>query len=261
MNIPMLINEECRNLEAVILGGGFGTRLSHVVSDRQKILAEVNGRPFIFYLLDQLCEVGIRLVTLCTGYKGACVKNTIGEKYRELTIQYCHEEEPLGTGGALGNATAMICNDLIMVMNGDSYVDLDLKKLLKYHQKTRARVSIVITPVDATERYGSVEVDQNGEVVAFFEKKASSIVGSTYINAGIYLIEKSVLEELPAGQKLSLESEVLPTLIGKRFFAYKAAGNFIDIGTPESYEMAGRALNLFGVTQGSTRAKTVVNPQ
>ena len=261
MNIPMFSDVECRKIEAIILGGGFGTRLRHVVSDRQKILAEVNGRPFIFYLLDQLCEAGIRRVTLCTGYKGAYVKKTIGGKYRGLAIQYCHEEEPLGTGGALGNAKAMISSELIMVMNGDSYVEVDLNKLFKYHQKNRARVSIVITPVDATERYGSVKVDQNGEVVEFFEKIASSITGSTYINAGIYLIEKSVLEELPVGRKLSLESDVLPTFIGKRFFAYEAAGEFIDIGTPESYKLAGRTLNLVGVNRGSTRAKIVVKPQ
>ena len=120
----LLIKKQYDN-PVFLMAGGFGKRLRKVVPDRPKVLAEVNGRPFIFFLLDQLSESSIRRVILCTGYKSECVEDTVGSSYRTLSLEYSKEARPLGTAGALRNAKQMFCSELILVINGDSFVDFD----------------------------------------------------------------------------------------------------------------------------------------
>jgi NDP-sugar pyrophosphorylase family protein len=215
------------------------------VPDRPKVLAEVCGRPFIFFLLNQLAKVGIQRAVLCTGYKGWCVEKVVGRRYRTLNLEYSKEARPLGTGGALRNANQMVSSELILVMNGDSFVDVDYQEFVTWHQRKNARLSIVMAAVEAPGCYGTVGTDLDGKVTNFSEKKDAKNSGSTYINAGIYLMHRSIIDALPAGNKLSLEREVLPQLVGQQVFGYKTTGIFIDIGTPESYRSAGTVLEAF----------------
>ncbi len=221
---------------AAILAGGKGTRLRPCVSDRPKVLAEVRMRGFLSFLLDQLADSGFSSVTLLTGYMGDQVRTTFGETYRNMNLGYCREEEPLDTAGAVRGALHLLDSDPVLVMNGDSYCEADLGAFLTWHCAMRAEVSMLLTQMRDTTRFGQVRVDELGRVLAFEEKFSGS--GQGWINAGIYLIGHPVLETIPSGRPISLEKQMFPEWVGRRFFGYTNSGRFIDIGTPESYNAA-----------------------
>ena len=197
----------------------------------------INGGPFLTYLLDQLDKVGMRKVILCTGYMACSVEDTLGKKYKNLEIIYSVENESLGTAGALKFAYPFLVTEQILVMNGDSFVEYDVYELFSYHLKKEAVASIVLAEVDDVSRYGEIEVNSEGEVRRFAEKGDKSGVG--WINAGVYLMKKDVLNTVPDETPFSLERQIFPSLIGKELYGYKANRKFIDIGTPESYAVAG----------------------
>lgn len=221
------------NITAAILAGGFGTRLRCVVSDKPKVLAEVKGRPFISYILDDLALAGMRRVILCTGYRGEQVEAQLGTAYRGMKLSYSLETSPLGTAGALRNALPLIQDDRLIVMNGDSYFESNLPLFADLHRGKGATCSMALVHVPDTTRYGRVELDENQSVQYFIEKGAGQ--GPGMINAGIYLFERHVIERIPPHKEVSLERDVLPALIGNKFFGFPSSGRFIDIGTPNSY--------------------------
>jgi NDP-sugar pyrophosphorylase family protein len=223
---------------AAILAGGKGTRLRPCVSDRPKVLAEVGMRGFLFLLLDQLADSGFSSVILLTGYMGDQVRATIGETYRDMNIGYCREEEPLDTAGAIRGALHLLDSDPVLVMNGDSYCEADLGTFITWHRAMGAEISMLLTRMRDTARFGHVRVDELGRVLAFEEKFSGS--GPGWINAGIYLISHLMLETIPSGRPVSLEKEMFPGWVGRRSFGHRNSGRFIDIGTPESYKAAQR---------------------
>ena len=227
---------EVADINSMILVGGRGTRLRTTVSDRPKVLAPVNDRPFLTYILDQLVSAGFQEVILCTGYMGDMVKETFGYSYGNLTITYSQEKEPLGTGGALRLALPMIKTEYILAMNGDSFVDASLAEYLNWHVSMKAKASLLMVKVNDTRRYGQVEVNRDGGIVGFEEKGVTT--GPGWINAGVYTFARSLLELIPEGRYSSLEREFLPALIGTDLIGYPCDAKFIDIGTPESYSMA-----------------------
>lgn len=224
------------DLTVAILAGGKGTRLQSVVSDRPKPLAAVAERPFLAYQLDQLAAAGIRRVVLCTGYMGAQVKCAFGASYAGMRLEYSLESVPLGTGGALRNALAHITSNPVLVMNGDSYCDANLADFWTFHCQRHADASILLAEVGEADRYGQVRVDDQQRVAAFVEKGASA--GPGWINAGIYLIARRLLESIPPGKAVSLEREVFPGWVAARFYGHRCRARFLDIGTPESYALA-----------------------
>lgn len=232
------MKQNLSDIPAVILAGGLGTRLRSVVADRPKCLAEINGRPFLAYQLDQLIKAGIRRAVICTGFLSTQVEETFGPTYGTISLHYSPEHEPLGTGGALRNALPLLDHGPLLVMNGDSYLDADLPAFFDFHLDSDALASILLTGMSDVSRYGQVEADDRDKVVGFIEKGKQS--GPGWINAGIYIMEHSVVAAIPAGREVSLEREVLPSLIGKGFFARRNPGRFIDIGTPETYGEAAR---------------------
>ena len=223
-------------VEAVILAGGYGTRLRKVVADRPKVLAQVNGQPFIYILLDKLSEASIRRVLLCTGYMGDRVEEVVGNQYRSLRLDYSREDTPLGTGGALANAKNMLRGEMVLVINGDSFVDIDYRNFAAWHVMKNADISIAIRLCDIADRYGTIEIALDQRVTKFSERTNPRIDGPVYINVGVYLMRRSIIDALPSQDKLSLERQVIPSLIGNNMFGYKTCGKFIDIGTPESYQ-------------------------
>lgn len=232
-------------IPALILAGGLGTRLRSAVPDMPKVLAPVAGRPFLLHLLEQLADASLRNIILLTGYRGNEVEQTIGNRCGPLRIRYSQEKSPLGTGGALRQALDLIsphggtASSTILLMNGDSHCGLDIDYLWRQHRRTRAELTMALAQVDDASRFGLVQMDGDDRVTGFIEKRATA--GPGWINAGVYLLDREWIAEIPAGQPSSLERDWLPRWIERgRMFGHRSAGSFVDIGTPESYADAER---------------------
>jgi NDP-sugar pyrophosphorylase family protein len=224
------------DITAVILAGGLGTRLRSVLADRPKVLAEVNGRPFLAYLLDQIVEAGVRSVVICTRHKGEQVRSALGEAHRDARLLYSQEPAPLGTAGALRYARPLLQSDPILVLNGDSYCDTSLIDFFHWHQAQNANATLLLTEVPDTQRYGRVQIDESGRVLRFEEKGGAG--GAGWISAGVYLIQRPLLETIPADRAVSIEREMFPAWIGRGLYGYGRWSRFLDIGTPEAYAVA-----------------------
>ena len=230
------MSEELQRLTAAILAGGLGTRLRPVVAARQKAVAEVGGRPFLLHLLDQLADAGLGRVVVCAGYRAEDVHASAGTEYRGLSLFYSEEPAPLGTAGALRFALNLLESDPVLVMNGDSYCDADLQSLWETHRARGANATLVVRQIDDTTQSGRVTFDDRGTITSFIEKGAA--VGPGWINAGIYLLGRALIESIPVGQPVSIERETFPAWIGRGLFACPTRGKFMDIGTPDSYAAA-----------------------
>ncbi len=231
-----------KSIAALILCGGQGTRLRSVIADKPKVLAPINGHPFLSYLLDQLDVACFHNVILCTGYKGEMVKETLGSPCRGLNIRYFHEPEPLGSGGALRHAFPMIESEIVLVMNGDSYIDVDFPDFLNWFLEEGHDNAILLTKVGDMSRYGSVKINEGGKILRFDEKQEES--GPRWINAGTYLLKASLLQHISSEKLYSLERELFPDLIGKSLYGYFCESKFLDIGTSESYPKVERFLQI-----------------
>jgi histidinol-phosphate phosphatase family protein len=229
--------EDLSRVTAAILAGGMGTRLRNAVADRPKVLAPVLGKPFLAYLLDSLADAGLRDVVLCTGYRAEMVQAEFGSHYRNLSLRYSCEPSPLGTAGALRNVLTQLTTPDVLVMNGDSYCSADLPAMLAAHCIRNAAATLTLVEVADVSRFGRVETDAQGQVVRFDEKGCRT--GRGWINAGVYLLGRNVLESIPAQREVSLEREVFPAWIGRGLWSFASGDSrFLDIGTPESYALA-----------------------
>ncbi len=236
----LTLSNKLSKITAAILAGGLGTRLRSVVSGRPKILAEVNNRPFIAYLLDQLSQAGVKKVVLCTGYLGEQVKATFSEYYKGLTLLYSQERATLGTGGALRLAFPLLKSEPVLVLNGDSFCQVDLINFLNLHITKKATASMFLSEVPDVSRYGSVQLSINGEITSFEEK--SKKTGAGLINAGVYLLNNTFLESIPVNTNISLERETFPMWINRGLYGFQSKANFLDIGIPQDYAAAGHFL-------------------
>jgi NDP-sugar pyrophosphorylase family protein len=233
------------DIPIVILCGGLGTRLKSVVRDVPKVLAEINGRPFLAHLLDRLCGQGAREILLSTGYKSEMLEQFVDDRADdEMHIRCIREDQPLGTGGALRFVSdeAKLTFPFI-ALNGDTFFSGELERLIRFHRHSRATGTLAVVEVPTADRYGTVEFDgRTGELTAFEEKIFQS--GPSWINAGAYVIERAILELVPEKRSVSLERDVLPEWVGRGLFAcpFRRA-HFLDIGTPDDYT---RAQDLLG---------------
>ena len=230
---------------ALVLAGGLGTRLRDTVPHRQKVMAPVGGRPALTRVLDQLAGAGVRRTVLGVGYLADQVRDLLGTTYDGMALAYSEETEPLGTAGALRRALPLLEGDPVLVLNGDSFVEANLAAFLAWHRAHRARASILLARVADPARYGTVGTDPEGRVTAFREKDpgvpgapAASGAADSWVNAGVYLLAREVIDGLPVRTPLSLERDVFPGLVGAGLAACRGGGRFIDIGTPESYAEA-----------------------
>lgn len=230
------MSEQLADTSAAILAGGFGTRLRSVVADRPKVLAEVAGRPFISFLLDQLEFAGVREVVLCTGYMADLVETTLGNHHRSLRLGYSPETTPLGTGGAIRAALPMLTGETVLVLNGDSYCHADIAAFHRRHRERQAKASILLAHVPDAGRFGSVKIDDAGRVAEFAEKWPNA--GPGWVNAGIYLIERELLADVPADHAVSIERDVFPQWVGRGLYGDTGGLAMHDIGTPESFAAA-----------------------
>lgn len=219
-----------------ILVGGRGTRLRPLLPDAPKPMALIAGKPFLEYILTWVERAGFRHVVLCAGYLARQIQDRLGkgEKFG-LRLDYSLETQPLGTWGAVRHARKWVQGSDFLVLNGDSWVDVDLRQFLHFHRTKGAVASIALANVSPAGRFGSVRLDANGngKIVEFNEKEAGA--KATLVNAGVYVFAERVFQVAPP-TATSLEREVFPALVGKGLYGLVVPGKFIDIGLPEDYK-------------------------
>ncbi|MBA3832259.1 MAG: NTP transferase domain-containing protein [Chthoniobacterales bacterium] len=221
---------------AFVLCGGLGTRLRSVLSDRPKSLASVAGVPFLRILVERIRSQGIREIVLGTGHLAGQIEEHFGDGHDlGLTIRYSREQAPLGTGGAVKLAQTML-SDPALILNGDSYVEWDLAGMLQFADTQKADLVMALQSVADVSRYGNVMLADNGRIIQFIEKGLNS--GPGLINAGVYLLRKAIVRELPKDKAVSLERDIFPRLLSRRVYGLVSEGPFIDIGLPDDLERA-----------------------
>ena len=227
--------------EAIILAGGFGTRLQGVVKDLPKPMAPVNGRPFLTYILDYLIDYQYNKVVLSVGYLHEKIEEFFGTQYKSLEIDYAVETEPLGTGGGILFAMSKCTTDNVLVINGDTMFKVDLDAFERFHEEKGGLLSIVLREVEDVSRYGSVTISDDNLIALFIEKQVT--FGRGYINGGVYLINRKLFDKHPQPRKFSFEKDLMTKFYTQElFYAMPSDGYFIDIGIPEDYARAQQEL-------------------
>ncbi len=227
-----------KDCTAIILAGGLGTRLKAVVADRPKVMAPVNGRPFLTILLEQLFLARCQKVVLCTGYRGGFIRKKLGRRYKNIALFYSREKKPLGTAGALRRALPFIKTGSVLIMNGDSYCGASLDDFYLNFKQRGAKPHMLLTRISDARRYGKAVLDRDGRILRFLEKDPRQSSG--WINAGLYLMTRESLKAIPARRMVSLEKEVFPQWVQSGFYGHRVRAPFLDIGTVQSYNGAGR---------------------
>jgi mannose-1-phosphate guanylyltransferase len=228
-------------VQAIVLVGGEGTRLRPLTSDVPKPAVTLVDRPFLAYAIEWLASHGVTEVVLACGFLPDVLREALGDEERHagVTITYVTEPERLGTAGAIRFAADALGDRLeerFFALNGDVLADLDLTTLLRAHEERGASATIGLHPVPDSSAYGLVRCDEEGKVLEFLEKTGEAVPGE--INAGAYVLERSVLDLIPAGGAVSIEREVFPRLVGAGLCGLLLEGYWMDIGTPERYLQA-----------------------
>jgi D-glycero-alpha-D-manno-heptose 1-phosphate guanylyltransferase len=236
------------SIKALVLAGGLGTRLRSVVSNVPKSLAEINGQPFLKYLLEHIFAAHIvDEIILAVGYKGEMIIDAIGNSYKGIKISYATEETPLGTGGAIKNALSERHGaEHFFIFNGDTFANLNLTDFLHYHLAQQADITIASLEMKEFDRYGSISLDSDGRIIKFNEKKHLDV---GLISCGIYLISQNFIFTHLLNIKLesfSIEKDVFEKVTSSTLVkAFVSNHYFIDIGVPEDYERAQREFKHF----------------
>lgn len=225
--------------EAVVLAGGFGTRLKNVVDEVPKPMAHIRNLPFLSFLLEQLHKSDFTKVILAAGFRHDAIKSYFGNSYKNIKLFYSVEDKPLGTGGAIYKAAALIDSHYFVVLNGDTFFEVDFILMEKMFLKSKAGLMVALKPMVNFERYGAV-VTCGEKIISFNEKRFCK---KGLINGGIYILMKDWLNERAVGTMFSFEKDILEKIIDRDNVAYYISdGYFIDIGIPEDYLKASEEL-------------------
>ena len=223
-------------MQAIILAGGFGTRLSGLLKNTPKPMAKIHDRPLLSIILDNIIRQGVTSIILSVGYKHNKIMNYFGNMYKTVPIIYSIESTPLGTGGAIKEAMEIASDESILVLNGDSYFDINFKNFFIFHDEFKSDISIGIKKVEKTDRYGTVILKKE-KIVDFKEKHANK---NAFINCGIYIIKRKIFKNIEHKKKsFSFEKEILEINYNLLINGYISKGKFIDIGVPEDLQKAG----------------------
>jgi mannose-1-phosphate guanylyltransferase len=227
-------------MQAVVLVGGEGTRLRPLTLTRPKPALPLVDRPFLRYLVEWLSRHGIDEVIMACGFRAERLRAALGDQLPGgPSIAYLEEPEPLGTAGPVRFAADRgLLGGRFMVLNGDLLTDLDLTALQRQHAETGAVATIGLHPVDDPSSYGLVRRREDREVLGFLEKPEPEQIDTDEVNAGAYVLERSVIDLIPAGRAVSIEREVFPRLVGQGLYGRRLEGYWMDIGTPERYLQA-----------------------
>jgi D-glycero-alpha-D-manno-heptose 1-phosphate guanylyltransferase len=228
-----------KSMEAIILAGGFGTRLKSVIADIPKPMAPVQGKPFLEYLLEYLNTAGIGRVILSVGYKYEVIEEYFGDRYKDVSLAYSIEDSPLGTGGAIKKSFEMAESEELLILNGDTFFKVSLNEFYQHHKECDAHMTLSLKPMRDFERYGTVET-RDGRIVRFIEKQYRE---SGDINAGVYFAKKGLFDGFNLSEAFSFETDFLEKYLDTLMvYSYGEDSYFIDIGIPEDYERAQKEL-------------------
>jgi mannose-1-phosphate guanylyltransferase len=238
-------------MQALILAGGEGTRLRPLTSTIPKPVVPLANRPHLAFMIEWLRRHGVDDVILSCGFMAEGVRRVLGEgEAFGVRIQYVEEPEPLGTGGALRYAGDRL-DERFLMLNGDVLSDFDLTAQLETHERSGATATIALYPVEDPSMYGLVRLNQDGSVREFLEKPPAEESDSNLINAGAYVLERSLLDDMaPPGTNISIERDVFPRLVNRGLYGFIGEGYWLDIGTPERYLQA-----TFDILEGNVRTE------
>lgn len=229
-----------KRCDVVILCGGLGKRLRSVVSDRPKPMAEIGGKPFVQILIEHIASFGFHRFVLGAGYKADMIASHFRSVSLPLEIEVSVEDQPMGTGGGLKHVCDLLKAETVLVLNGDSFCNVDYIMMVAEHRARNADATVAVTPVPDAGAFGSISLDADGLVTSFDEKKTG---GQGLVNAGVYVFRKCVVESLPPTVPLSLEKDIFPELTRRRqLYAHVVEGPLLDIGTPDNYGRAQQSL-------------------
>ncbi len=224
--------------ECIILAGGLGTRLREAVPGLPKAMAPVAGKPFLSYLINYLRMQGIDQFIFSLGYRSEAIIDFLEKEYPLLQYKCVIEEEPLGTGGAVQLAMKQAVTDQVLVVNGDTFYEVDLEGMFAFHNSVKAGCTMVLKPMKQFDRYGLVELDEAGQVISFREKQ---YYDEGLINGGVYLVDRQSFLSHSFPEKFSFEKDYLEPNAGKDVLYGKLdEGYFIDIGIPGDFQKADR---------------------
>ena len=227
-------------MEAIILAGGLGTRLRERVPDLPKCLANVGGRPFLYYIINNLQKQHIKKFIFSLGYKSELILEYLNNNFKHLDFSYVVEKLPLGTGGAIRLALEKAIGNYVIVTNGDTLFKGDFSSIYQTHINNCADCTVVTKKMSDFDRYGKIEIDEKNKIKTFSEK---GMYKDGLINAGTYLINKTLFQQQISQEVFSFERNYLESNTNKlNFFSHETHGYFVDIGVPEDYEKANRDL-------------------
>jgi D-glycero-alpha-D-manno-heptose 1-phosphate guanylyltransferase len=231
--------------EAIILAGGFGTRLREVVTDVPKPMAPVNQKPFLDYLLKYLAHYGIKRVVLSVGYLADKVMEHYSNNFSGMEIVYSVEKEPLGTGGGIRLAMEKCKTNDVLVLNGDSFFDIDLLSFYNLYSDSLGDAALALRHVPNAARYGTIALGELDMIKGFSEKTGHETPGT--INAGVYMLSRDVfMDETPAAKNFSIEKDFFEKKLNTlNFYGFTYESYFIDIGIPTDYKQAQHDFKTF----------------
>jgi D-glycero-alpha-D-manno-heptose 1-phosphate guanylyltransferase len=224
--------------QCIILAGGFGTRLQEVVKDVPKPMAPVNSKPFLEYIFSYLKHYEIKKVVLSVGYLSEIIQNHFKNKFDKIKIEYAFETEPLGTGGGIRLALEKCNTENVLVLNGDTFFDVDIKEFYTYYQYNKAAAALALRKTVDSARYGTIELNNDNRITNFKEKTENHVPG--YINGGCYILNRNIyLKNTPENKSFSIEKDFFETKADDfNLYGYLSSGYFIDIGIPTDYAKA-----------------------
>lgn len=230
-----------KDIDVIILCGGYGTRLREVINNVPKPMAEINGKPFMDILVNHISSFGFTRYILCIGYKGDVIRNYYENKDNVLKFLFSEETESLGTAGAIKKAETLIQSDIFLTINGDSLCKINIQEFFKFHLLKNAFASIALITKDKSDDCGITKLDDNGRITGFHEKMRTN--DTNFINAGMYIFSRKILSFIPENKKYSLEFDLFPKLVNQEnIYGFKTQEQLFDIGTPERYEIAKKYL-------------------
>jgi mannose-1-phosphate guanylyltransferase len=234
-------------LEAILLVGGQGTRLRPLTISTPKPLLPTAGVPFLAHQLARAESAGVERIVFATSYRAEMFEAAFGDRAYGVDLVYVHEDEPLGTGGAIRNAASTLtcgADEPVLILNGDILSGHDVPSQVALHEKAGAAVTLHLTPVDDPSRFGCVPTDEEGRVTAFLEKTPNPVTDQ--INAGCYVFRRDAIDAIPEGRVVSVERETFPELIasGEVVMGYVESRYWLDVGTPEAFVQGSRDLVL-----------------
>lgn len=235
-------------MKALILAGGFGTRLRPLSCTRPKLMFPVANRPLLDWIMENLSKNGVTTVILAVNYGAEMLQQYFGDSKYSMEIMYSHENKPLGTGGPIKKAEGFLGSDKepFFVLNGDILSSISYETILKFHQTNGAKATIALREVENPSRFGVVQLNSENQILRFVEKPKIEEAPSNLINAGVYVLDHSIINMIPPDTKVSTERSIFPQIAQERkLYGQKFDGLWIDIGTPDDYLNANIAmLNL-----------------